>query len=52
MELLDFLPTKEAVGSVSRFGKSFCKLSRRKFELKQKDIHLLDEEVVVGSKFS
>ena len=43
---------KVSCGLVRRCGKNVCRLNRRKFELKQKDIHLLEEEVVVYSKFT
>ena len=38
--IIGLLPTKKAVGQVRRCGKSLCTLSKRKFALKQKDIHL------------
>ena len=49
--LLDILPPKEAVSRVTRCGKSLRWLNRKKFELKQKDFHLQEEEAVVYSKF-
>ena len=40
VDYLDFLPTKEAFDQVRRFCKSLRRINRRKFELKQKNIHL------------
>ena len=37
--VIGLLPTKEAVSRVRKCGKSLRRLNRRKFELKQKDIH-------------
>ena len=51
-ELLDNFADNRSLGSISRFCKCFRRLNRRKFELKQKDIHLEEEEAVVYSKFT
>ena len=38
-DIIGLLPTKEDVGQVRKCGKSLRRLNKRKFELKQKDIH-------------
>ena len=49
--LLNFCRQRKPLAWVRKCGKNLRGLSRRKFELKQKDIHLKEEEAMVYSKF-